>query len=150
MAFCKYCGAELMENTRFCATCGASVEGSTAQQAAPAAAPRSTDHTRHFDAKDIEDNKWLSIFCYFGVLLMILALIAKPDSKFIKFHANQALVLQLLGIAAVIVAIIPVLGWIASLAASIFGVVCVVLGVINCCKGRAKELPLIGMISIIR
>ncbi len=150
MAFCKNCGAELIENTRFCSKCGAAVEGAAAQQTAPAAAPRNTDHTRKFDAQDIADNKWLSIFCYFGVLMMIFALIAKPDSKFIKFHANQALILQLLSIAAVIVAIIPILGWIASLAATIYGIVCVILGIINCCKGRAKELPLIGVISIIR
>lgn len=148
MAFCKNCGAELMDHTHFCMKCGTSVDPE--QQSAPAAAPRSTDHTRRFDPQDIEDNKWLSAFCYFGILLMIFAMIAKPDSKFIRFHANQALVLQLLGIAAVIVSIIPILGWIAGVAASIFSFVCLILGIINCCKGRAKELPLIGVISIIR
>ncbi len=147
MAFCKNCGAELNENTQFCTNCGAAV-GNQTISAPPAA--RNTDHTRNFDPKDVEDNKWLSIFCYVGILWMIFALIAKPDSKFVRFHANQSLILQLLGIAAVIVAIIPILGWIASLAASIFSIVCVILGIINCCKGRAKELPLIGVISIIR
>ena len=147
MAFCRNCGAQMSDNTQFCTQCGAPVG---APQAAPVAAPRNTDHTRSFDPKDLEDNKWLAIFCYFGILWMTFALIAKPDSKFIRFHANQALVLSILGIAAAIVAIIPILGWIAAFAAGIFSIVCTILSIINCCKSRAKELPLIGAISIIR
>lgn len=146
MAYCKNCGTQMEDGVRFCPACGTSVDE------APAASKpvRETDTTHRFDAQDIADNKWLSIFCYFGILTMIFALIAKPDSKFVKYHANQGLNLQLLGIASAVVCIIPILGWIAAGVAGIFSLVCVILGIINCVNGRAKELPVIGSIRIIR
>lgn len=147
MVFCKNCGTQMDENMHFCANCGTPVDGAMPPVAAPV---RVTDVTDQYDPADIADNKWLAIFNYFGILTSIFALIAKPDSRFIKFHANQALLLTLLGFASVIVCIIPILGWIAAAICGIFNFVCIILGIINCCKGRAKELPLIGGIRIIR
>lgn len=146
MAFCKNCGTQMEDGIRFCPACGTSADD------APAAVKpaRETDTTHTFDPQDIADNKWLSIFCYFGIMTMIFALIAKPDSKFIKYHANQGLDLMILGIASVVVCIIPILGWIVAGVASVFSTVCSIIGIVNCCKGRAKELPLVGGIRIIR
>ena len=146
MAFCRNCGAQMDDGVRFCPACGTSADEYTA----PEQTAHETDTTGRFDRQDIADNKFLAIFCYFGILTMIFALIAKPDSKFIKYHANQGLTLVILGAAAAVVGIIPILGWIAAGVAAIFALVCTVLGIVNCVNGRAKELPLVGAIRIIR
>ena len=82
--------------------------------------------------------------------LLLIPLLTRPDSQFIKFHSNQGLLLLLLGIAAGVVAAIPVLGWIVAVAASIFSLVCFIMGIINGTSGQMKELPLIGKIQILK
>ena len=144
MAFCRNCGAPLEENVKFCANCGNEVDGASADAA------RNVDHTAEFDNVDISETKYLSLFCYFGVLFMIFAMVAKPHSQFVRFHANQGLVLMILMFAASIVMIIPILGWIAGAVGYIFAVVCMIIGIVNSCKGQAKELPIIGRICIFR
>ena len=146
MAFCKNCGAQMDDGVRYCPACGSVADEFTA----PQQTAREKDTTGRFDRQDIADNKFLAIFCYFGILTIILALIAKPDSRFVRYHANQGLIVVVLAAAATVVGIIPILGWIAAGVAGIFSLVCVILGVINCVNGRAKELPLIGAIRIIR
>ena len=143
MAFCRNCGAQLEENIKFCANCGCEVEN-------VAAAARRTDYTAEYDAVDISETKYLSVFCYLGIVFAIFALVAKPHSQFVRFHANQALVLTLLAFACGIVMIVPFLGWIAGIIGYIFCFVCMIIGIINCCKGTAKELPIIGRIRIFR
>ena len=144
MAFCRNCGAQLDENVKFCANCGSVVDG------AAAAETRNVDHTAEYDAVDISETKYLSLFCYFGVLFMIFALVAKPHSQFVRFHANQGLALMILMFAASIVMIIPSLGWIVGIVGYLFGIVCMIIGIVNSCKGQAKELPIIGRICIFR
>lgn len=55
------------------------------------------DITNQFAAEDIERNKVVAGLSYFGILFF-LPLVAAPDSRFGKFHANQALVLLLAGV----------------------------------------------------
>lgn len=105
------------------------------------------------DPNDIQQNKTVAIFAYFG-LLFLIPLLAAPNSKFAKFHANQGLVLFLAECAfSVFVSIVSwfaflryIFGSFAVIAALIF----TVLGVVNAANGEAKELPLIGKISIIK
>lgn len=149
MAFCKNCGAQLDENVKFCASCGAPVDGAPAGGNI-AKVQTASDHTSEFDPEDIKENKLLAALCYLGTTFMIIALIAKRDSAFVKFHANQSLLLQVLAIAAVIVCIIPILGWIAALVAGVFSLVCLIIGIVNACSGNAKDLPLLGSIRIIK
>lgn len=62
-----------------------------------------------YTPEDIEKNKTMAGLAY---LLFFLPLIACPESKYAKFHANQALLLLIAGIAGnVILGIIPVIGW---------------------------------------
>lgn len=146
MAFCKNCGAQIEENVRFCANCGSAVDSDV-----PAAkAARNTDHTAEFDALDISETKYLSLFCYLGVLFMIFAMVAKPHSAFVRYHANQGLLLMVLSFASGLVCIIPILGWIVGIIGCIFTVVCMIIGIVNCCTGKAKELPIIGRIRIFK
>ena len=62
----------------------------------------------NIDPADIEQNKTMAGLAY----LIFPAFIGRPDSKFGKFHANQALLLVILGLAgSVILSIIPIIGW---------------------------------------
>ena len=100
------------------------------------------------DSADIEKNKTMAGLAY---LLFFLPLLVCPDSKFGKFHANQALLLWIAAIAGnVVLSIVPVIGWVLM---PIFGLGITVLGVMGLIagfQGKAKRLPLIGKFDLIR
>jgi len=84
-------------------------------------------------------------------LLFFLPLIACPESKYARFHANQSLILLIVSIAGnIILGIIPVIGWILL---PIFGLAVLagmIIGMINGFGGKAKKLPLIGGFELLR
>ncbi len=98
--------------------------------------------------EDIEKNKTMAGLAY---LLFFLPLIACPDSGYAKFHANQSLILFIVGVIGnVVLGIIPIIGWILL---PFFGVGVLVLGImglINGFGGKAKRLPLIGKFTILK
>ena len=114
------------------------------------------DTTASFDKSDIEKNKNLSILAYLSWLVIIPLCVAK-DSKFARYHCNQGLVLAIAEIAAAVVlsllAQIPYVGWIFWILEGLVWVLCVVLtilGIVNAANGKAKELPLVGGIRILK
>lgn len=98
--------------------------------------------------EDIEKNKTMAGLSY---LLFFLPLITCPESGYAKFHANQSLILLIVGIAGnVILGIIPVIGWMLM---PFFGVGVLILGImglVNGFGGKAKRLPLIGKFDILK
>ncbi|MBQ1503181.1 MAG: hypothetical protein IIZ35_04185 [Clostridia bacterium] len=118
------------------------------------------DHTNEFDPTDIQNNKTMGILSYIG-LLVLIPIFAAKDSKFARFHANQGLVLVIaqaiittvLSITAVILGLIPYIGWfLALIVRLLIPVVYIpsIIGIINAAKGQAKELPIIGGIRILK
>lgn len=101
-----------------------------------------------FTPEDIEKGKTMAGLSY---LLFFLPLIACPDSKYGRFHANQSLLLLITGIAGnIILGIIPVIGWMLM---PVFGIGVFVLGImglINGFGGKAKRLPIIGKFTILK
>lgn len=101
-----------------------------------------------YTAEDIEKNKMMAGLCYF---LFFLPLLACPESKYAKFHANQSLILLITGIIGnVILGIIPVLGWILLPFFGIGVMILGIMGIVNGFGGKARQLPLIGKISILK
>lgn len=99
---------------------------------------------------DIEENKGICVLCYLGLLLLI-PLLTKPNSGYVKYHSNQGLVLLIMSIAIGILSLIPYLGWfIIAPVGYIFSLVCIIMGIINAVGGVMKPLPLIGNISLIK
>lgn len=97
-----------------------------------------------------KDNKVLCIISYLGILWIIGLLTAKEDPN-VKFHANQGIILSLYFLAVSIITPIPVLGWfIVGPIGFIFGLVMIIMGIINANKGEQKDLPLIGKIRILK
>lgn len=158
MAFCNKCGNQLPDGANNCPNCGAPV-GGTQQNAQDFVnnMMNTTDTTAQFDPQDIANNKGMSVLAYIGILFLI-PLLACPNSKFARYHTNQGLVLFLLeiavGVVSGIIGIIPVVGWILSgiisAVCGIFTLILMIMGIINAAQGQAKELPLIGKISLLK
>lgn len=103
-----------------------------------------------FDPADIEKSKVYSALAYLGILFF-LPLVLCPDSKFGRFHANQGLVLLLFGMGgSLVLGLIPLLGGFLVSAYGVLTFVLFVIGLVNTLNGKAKELPVIGSIHIIK
>jgi uncharacterized membrane protein len=119
------------------------------------------DRTGEFKTGDIQDNKSISCFAYFG-FLFVMPWWAAYDSPYAQFHANQGMVLAinelllciLMVAAHILVPFAPSLFRILRTIIAmtlLFGMIFyVTYGVVNTLRGKAKELPLIGSIKIIR
>ena len=140
--FCPKCGTPVPENDRFCPNCGEAV-------ASAAVIPDISDHTAMFDPEDIKRTRILAALCYASILFVIVGLLIEPNSKFIRYHINQSFVLYIFAILCAVVAIVPILGWIAAGIGSIAVLVFTVMGIVRALKGTAKDLPLIGKYTIV-
>jgi uncharacterized membrane protein len=167
MAFCKNCGKQLEEGLKFCPSCGTAADGAAQTASAGAsfadrlgALNDTSDTTAAFETADIEQNKVMGILAYLGILVLV-PLFAAPNSKFARFHANQGLVLVLAAIAysvavSIISAVIMAIAWRLGFLSSILGLlgivflVLAIIGIINAANGKAKELPIIGKITILK
>lgn len=117
------------------------------------------DHTADFDPADIEANKAMGIISYLGFLCLI-PLFTKKDSAYAQFHAKQGLNLFILEIVFSIVMSVltfvfamiklPIIGMLVSMILSLVLLVLFIIGLINAFGGKAKELPIIGGIKIIK
>lgn len=96
---------------------------------------------------DAEENKAFGILAYIGILVLV-PILAAPNSKFAKYHANQGLILLIFWVAAGVVAgllgIIPAVGTILAGLIQIPFVILMILGIVNAAKGEEKPLPVIG------
>jgi len=93
--------------------------------------------------EDVEKNKTMAILAYFIFFLPLLT--DAKDSKFAKFHANQALLVTLLYVLAAFTSLF-LIGFLVYPVAFIFWI----LGIMNAANGQMKRLPLIGGIDLIK
>ena len=120
---------------------------------------------------DIEKYKGLAIL---GYILFVIPLIAAPQSKFARFHANQGLLVFLSWMAALVVATALVVGkiivsyfftssslWFIPMFCGCVSyvlpslmflgtLVLAVIGIVNAANGEQKQLPLIGQWTLIK
>ncbi len=173
MAFCGKCGQQVNEGVKFCPSCGAPMD--VARQSAPEPVQEpafsklndTVDNTAQFTPQEIEEGKVMSILAYLGILVLV-PILAGKESKYIRFHANQGLLLCLAWIAWVIVdgiltAILRAIlwrglslwdlyrttSWVLDLVYLVIGVLAII-GIINVLNGRAKELPFVGKYRILK
>ena len=146
MAVCTGCGGAIPDGVNFCPACG---------KAAEVAAPPVFENSvvgvgaTGNDPNDIEDNRVLSVLCYFG-MAVVIPLVAKPNSPFVRYHANQGIVMIIVAVMLTVVNIVPILGWIVSGVGFIILIVCAICGIINALKGRMKPMPIIGKYTVLK
>lgn len=157
MAFCSKCGAQIEDNATVCPSCGATQQKEQQQAAQAYVNPNQnyanytngSDYTAQMDPNDIQQNKILAVIGYFGILFLV-PLLAAQNSRFARFHANQSLVLFLADIVFGIVMVIPLVGWIVGMVGCIATLVFQIMGIVYAATGKAKEVPLLGKIKIIK
>ena len=137
------------------------------------------DETNNFDKKDIESWKGMAVLSYIGILSLIPYLTEKKNA-YVRYHAVQGLNLFILEMIysvlyGILTSVIKVkgscgAGYYGSLADA-FGVTCnvtpwwvtvplsiiglgftvlAIIGIVNACQDKAKELPIVNQIKIIK
>ena len=112
------------------------------------------DHTAEFDAKDISDNKVISMLVYLmGAIGIVIALLAANTSPYAAFHVRQALKFTVVTILLAIVTavlcwtiIVPIVAGIAAIALLVIKVICF----FQICKGKAVEPYLIRNLTFLK
>lgn len=150
MAFCTKCGAELPEAAKACPNCGTAA--ATEPEVRDTLSSMMDTPEVEVDATDANNNKVMGVLAYLGILVLIPILAAK-ESPFARFHANQGLVLWIAeiiaGVAGAILGWIPIIGGLISTALSLASLALTIIGIINVCNGKAKELPVIGKFTLL-
>lgn len=185
MPYCGNCGNYIKEGENFCSACGTKVAATpntntkqTAQQTIPRPSTYSYHDNTSYSEEDIQNSKVYAILAYLGILFF-LPLVATPNSKYGRYHANQGLLLLITS------AILGFVGWLLQVIVkaifhtelvyygmhtgirtlSGFGsVLCVIIavvviaaiaalilyGMLNAANGKTKPLPVIGGFTLIR
>ncbi|MEF2920529.1 MAG: hypothetical protein U0O22_08720 [Acutalibacteraceae bacterium] len=128
------------------------------------------------ESKDVQDNRLLCILSYLGIF-MLIPFFVRRDSRYVRFHCNQGLVLFIFsiilsiakgiinGIIGSIFAQKATFLWFSFTTTNPFGsflqsivnivfaipvITLIVVGIYNTIKGRVNELPIIGRIRLIK
>jgi len=105
------------------------------------------------DPIDVKENRFLCILCYISVLF-VAPLVLHPNSRYVKYHANQGLILFLFEILVSIVTFpisfifriihLGFIGWTISTTFSLVLAFLALYGILSTCSGYIRPLPLIG------
>ncbi len=93
-----------------------------------------------FDAKDVQENKFIAALSYIGILVLIPLFLARK-SAFAQEHAKQGVILFIVWIVGSLVFWIPLLGWLLALVIAIGAIVAFV----KCLMGEFWEIPVLGV-----
>jgi len=108
-------------------------------------------NTTTSDEADVSQVRLFGIIGYIFPILFFLPLITEAkDNSFAKYHANQQLLLLLfliIGSTAASILTVILIGLLLFPVVWIFGLVCMVMGILNVVNDREKPLPLIGSIT---
>ncbi len=102
--------------------------------------------TKPSDEDIIREGKFFAIISYVS-FLCIITLILKKDNKFSLYHAKQGLVLFVMEVAAFILSIIPLLGWLIGLFGYAIFLLVSIWGIMQAALGIYCRIPLVSEIS---
>ncbi len=108
------------------------------------------DHTAEFDPRDIADNKLFAVLPYFTFMFGVIVALLIKESAFTKFHAKNAIRIEIAMILSFIPAVVPVIGWLVSAVLFVILFIVQIIAIVYCLQGKAKDLPIIGNISFLK
>lgn len=94
------------------------------------------------------ERKTTGIVAYITVLGWLIAYVA-GDKEGAQFHLNQSLVVHLAFLILAILSRIPIIGWFMWIF-EIAVFVCAVLGLVYAVQDQDKEVPLLGIVKILK
>lgn len=110
------------------------------------------DDSKSFTKKEIEDGKVMAILCYLSFLVLI-PFFVEDKNKYVNYHAKQGINLFIWEV--IIGICLSFLGFtfISNILEFVFGLLAfalTVIGIVNVCNGKAKELPIINKLKIVK
>ena len=140
--FCSGCGAQMPDGATTCAACGKGQSVGGGAAAAPAASATSTQ------SSGLSDNVAGLLAYLFIPAIIFLVLEPFNKNKFVRFHAFQGLFLGLTSIVGhMVLAIIPVLGWMMMPVLSLIILVLAIFGAVKAYQNQKWQIPVIGPIA---
>jgi uncharacterized membrane protein len=94
----------------------------------------------------IREGKFFAVISYVS-FLCIITLILKKNNKFALYHARQGLVLFVMEVAAFILSIIPILGWLIGIFGYALFLLLSIWGMMQAALGIYCRIPFITDIS---
>lgn len=161
MKICPNCNTQVEDNAVFCNNCGTQFIVNP-QQPNYQMPPQPTyapvfdpyDHTAEFDAKDVSENKVISMLVYLmGAIGIVIALLASNTSPYAAFHVRQALKFTVVEILALICTALLFWTFIVPIAYAALMVTLTVIKFIcffQICSGKAKEPAIIRSLGFLR
>lgn len=99
--------------------------------------------------QDTRENQTMGYLCYLGPLLLI-PLLARPKSRFLRYHCNQGLLLLIFAVLVSIFDGLLGIGWLIGIAGGIATLVWLVQGIMNVSRGLRRPLSFIGEITLLK
>lgn len=108
------------------------------------------DEGNSIDRQDIDANKGMGILISLFYFLFFLPLVIEnqKSSQYLRFRANQSLLLFVAELICQIISKIPLIGFIGTLISIAIGILGII-NLINACMGNTKPTPIIGAIKIL-
>lgn len=167
MPKCKKCGTLLSKDDIFCPNCREKVEKGRAKKKNDDFwnIKNTQDYTGAYSKSDAEENRVYAILSYIPFVCFYPFFAISKKSPFVKFHANQGVVLFITEI------ILSALMWAINFGVSLLAIVRDILafplsitssavqlimtagiayGIYLAATGKAKEMPVIGKIRILK
>jgi uncharacterized membrane protein len=148
--FCRNCGTRISPKEEPVVTSG--YESGYYQVSAPEPTP--WDHTAEFESNDIAEHKLLAMLIYLtGIVGIILALLARTESPWLRFHLRQGLKFLIIDALLTIIGLILCWTLIVPAACGIVEVILLIVRIISfvsVCKGRAVEPAIIRSLGFLR
>jgi uncharacterized membrane protein len=98
------------------------------------------------EPKEVQEGKFFAVISYIS-FLCIVTLVLKKENKFAVYHAKQGLVLFVFEVVALILSIIPLLGWLLGVIGFVVFSLVSVWGVLEALMGNTVKIPLVSDIA---
>lgn len=166
MIKCENCGAEIDIMDEYCPVCGASNE--TIKDNMTYGSYGRTECNLQSDIYEEQNVDGVAVLAYFG-LFVIIPIIKSKDSDFVRFHANQGIILNIFSIICFVIMyglynvsslylgnisehsqLIATVTAICAISIFIVLFVCWVVPLVGVFHGMRRKAPIIGNIRILK